>query len=145
MCVCVAIPFALNVWLVDIPAGATQEEGHAGFLHLHLTGLTLVFNATRLQPLLCTSIVKSDFVYERINRPPPAKTTSDTSSSHDSKQIPQYLVARLHTKHFYFKKSDYNITFIYNNNFLLDVKTTQLISSYTVLSLLRSLQYYTHG
>ena len=51
---------------MDIPAGATQEEGHAGFLHLHLTGLTLVFNATRLQSLLCTSIVKSDFVYERL-------------------------------------------------------------------------------
>ena len=51
---------------MDIPAGATQKEGHAGFLHLHLTGLTLVFNATRVQPLLCTSIVKSDFVYERL-------------------------------------------------------------------------------
>ena len=51
---------------MDIPAGATQEEGHAGFLHLRLTGLTLVFNATRLQPLLCTSIVKSDFAYERL-------------------------------------------------------------------------------
>ena len=51
---------------MDIPAGATQEEGHAGFLHLHLTGLTLFFNATWVQPLLCTSIVKSDFVYERL-------------------------------------------------------------------------------
>ena len=51
---------------MDIPAEATQEEGHAGFLHLHLTGLTLGFNAARLQPLLCTSIVKSDFVYERL-------------------------------------------------------------------------------
>ena len=66
VCVCVTIPFVLNVWLVDIPAGATQEEGHAGFLYLHLTGLTLDFNATRLQPLLCTSIVKSDFLYERL-------------------------------------------------------------------------------
>ena len=66
VCVCFAIPFVLNVWLMDVPAGATQEEGHAGFLHLHLTGLTLVFNATRLQPLFCTSIVKSDFVYERL-------------------------------------------------------------------------------
>ena len=66
VCVCVAIPFVLNVWLVDIPAGATQEEGHARFLHLHLTGLTLAFNAKRLQPLLCTSIVKLDFVYERL-------------------------------------------------------------------------------
>ena len=39
---CAAIPFVLNVWFVDIPAGATQEEGHSGFLHLHLTGLTVV-------------------------------------------------------------------------------------------------------
>ena len=68
---------------MDIPAGATQEEGPAGFLHLDFTGLALVFNAKRLQPLLCTSIVKSDFVYERINRPP-LKTTSYTSSSHGS-------------------------------------------------------------
>ena len=66
MYVCVAIPFVLNVWLVDIPAGATQEEGRAGFFHLHLYGAYLSFNAARLQPLLYTSIVKSDFVYERL-------------------------------------------------------------------------------
>ena len=44
MCVyvCAAIPFVLNVWFVDIPAGATQEEGHSGFLQLHHTGLTVV-------------------------------------------------------------------------------------------------------
>ena len=40
--VCAAIPFDLNVWFVDIPAEATQEEGHSGFLHLHRTGLTVV-------------------------------------------------------------------------------------------------------
>ena len=28
------IPFILDVWLVDVPAGVTQEEGHTGFLHL---------------------------------------------------------------------------------------------------------------
>ena len=28
--------------VVDIPEEATQEEGHSGFLHLHLTGLVVV-------------------------------------------------------------------------------------------------------
>ena len=37
---------------MDMPAGATQEEGHAGFLHLHPAGLVLVFIARRVQPLL---------------------------------------------------------------------------------------------
>ena len=37
---------------MDIPAGATQEECHAGFLHLHPAGLTLVFAARRIQQLL---------------------------------------------------------------------------------------------
>ena len=36
MCVCVVIPFILDVRLVDAPAGVTQEEGHTGFLHLFL-------------------------------------------------------------------------------------------------------------
>ena len=30
--VCVVIPFILDVRLVDVPAGVTQEEGHTGFL-----------------------------------------------------------------------------------------------------------------
>ena len=34
VCVCVVIPFTLDVRLVDPPAGATQEEGHTGFLYL---------------------------------------------------------------------------------------------------------------
>ena len=32
MCVCVIFPFFVDFWLVDVPAGVTQEEGHAGFL-----------------------------------------------------------------------------------------------------------------
>ena len=37
VCVCVVISFILDVRLVDVPAGATQEEGHRGFLiHLFL-------------------------------------------------------------------------------------------------------------
>ena len=34
MCVCAAIPYILDVRLVDAPAGVTQEEGDTGFLHL---------------------------------------------------------------------------------------------------------------
>ena len=30
-CVCVVIPSILDVRLVDVPAGVTQEEGHTGF------------------------------------------------------------------------------------------------------------------
>ena len=30
--VCVVIPFILDVRLVDVPAGVTQEEDHTGFL-----------------------------------------------------------------------------------------------------------------
>ena len=36
-CVCACVlpsHFILDVRLVDIPAGVTQEEGHTGFLHL---------------------------------------------------------------------------------------------------------------
>ena len=37
---------------MDIPAGATQEEGRTGFLHLHLAVLALVLIARRIQPLV---------------------------------------------------------------------------------------------
>ena len=39
MCVCVDIPFILDVRFVDVPAGVTQEEGHTGFVHLPSAGL----------------------------------------------------------------------------------------------------------
>ena len=42
MCVCVIIPFILDVRLVDAPAGVTQE-GHTGFLHLPSAVLALIF------------------------------------------------------------------------------------------------------
>ena len=42
MCVCVVIPFILDVRLVDASAGVTQEEGHTGFLHLPSRVLALV-------------------------------------------------------------------------------------------------------
>ena len=53
MCfVCVVIPFILDVRLVDIPAGVTQEEGHTGFLRLPSAVLALMFLVRRIQPFL---------------------------------------------------------------------------------------------
>ena len=52
VCVCVDIPLILDVELGDAPAGATQEEGHTGFLHLLSAVLALVFLARRIQPSL---------------------------------------------------------------------------------------------
>ena len=50
MYVCVVIPFILDVRLVDVPAGVTQEEGHTGFLiHLPSAVLDLIFLARRIQ------------------------------------------------------------------------------------------------
>ena len=50
---CVVFPFVLDVGLVDVPAGVTQEEGHKGFLiHLSSAMLALTFLARRIQPLL---------------------------------------------------------------------------------------------
>ena len=65
VCVCDVIPFILEVRLVDVPAGVTQEEGHTGFLiHLPFAVLALIFVARRIQPSLSLwSTVKSNFVY----------------------------------------------------------------------------------
>ena len=49
MCVCVVIPFILDVKLVDAPAGVAQDEGHTGFLHLSSAVLTLIFIARIIQ------------------------------------------------------------------------------------------------
>ena len=46
------IPFILDVWLVDLPAGITQEEGHTGFLHIPSAALALIFLAGRILPAL---------------------------------------------------------------------------------------------
>ena len=72
MCVFFFIPFILDVRLVDVPAGVTQEEGHTGVFHLP--------SAVRCLPLFLlregfsrpfpSSVVKSNFVYPRINRSP---------------------------------------------------------------------------
>ena len=50
---CVVIPFILDVRIVDVPAGATQEECHTGFLiSLSSAVLALIFLARRIQPFL---------------------------------------------------------------------------------------------
>ena len=49
---CVVISFILDVRLVDVPAGVTQEGGHTGFIHLPSALPALRFVARRIQPFL---------------------------------------------------------------------------------------------
>ena len=49
---CVVISFILDVRLVNVPAGVTQEEGLTGFLHLPSAVLALIFIAVRIQTSL---------------------------------------------------------------------------------------------
>ena len=58
MCVCVVIPFILDVRFVDVLAGVTREEGDTGFLHLPSAVLTLIILTRRIQPFL--SLVDSE-------------------------------------------------------------------------------------
>ena len=47
VCVCVVIPFILDVRLVDVPAGVTQEKGHTEFQDLstrYLPSAVLAFS-----------------------------------------------------------------------------------------------------
>ena len=48
----VVIPFILDVRLVDVPAGFTQEGGHTGSLRLPSAVLALIFLARRIQLFL---------------------------------------------------------------------------------------------
>ena len=51
--VCFFVPFILDVRLVDVPAGVTQEEGHTGFfIHLPSAVRALIFLARSIQPFL---------------------------------------------------------------------------------------------
>ena len=61
VCVCVVIPFILDVRFVDVPAGATQEEGHTGFLHLPSAVPVLIFLARRIQPLFSLVDLEVEF------------------------------------------------------------------------------------
>ena len=51
-CVCIVIPFILDVRLVDAPDGVTQKESCTGFLHLPSAVLALIFIEKRVQPFL---------------------------------------------------------------------------------------------
>ena len=60
VCVCVIIPFILDVRLVvDVPAKDTQEEGHPGFLHLPSAVLALFFSREGFSRSFPSSTVKS--------------------------------------------------------------------------------------
>ena len=48
VCVCVIIPFILDVKFVDVPAGVTQEEGHTVSLHLPSPVLAFIILARRI-------------------------------------------------------------------------------------------------
>ena len=61
VCVCVVIPFILDVRLVDAPAGVTQEEGHTRFLRLPSAVLALIYIARRIQPSLFLVDCEVDF------------------------------------------------------------------------------------
>ena len=61
MCMCVVIPFILDVRLVDAPAEVTQEEGYTGFLHPPSAVLALIFIVKRIQPSL--SLVDREVEY----------------------------------------------------------------------------------
>ena len=50
VCVCVVIPFILDVRLVGVSAGVTQQEGHKGLLHLPSAVLALIVFTRRIQP-----------------------------------------------------------------------------------------------
>ena len=62
VCVCVVIKFILDVRLVDVPAGATQEEGRTGwFFHLPSAVLASIFLARRIQPVLSLVDLEVEF------------------------------------------------------------------------------------
>ena len=62
--VCVIIPFILDVRLVDVSAGATQEEGYTGLLiHLPSAVVAFVFSRQVFSPPFPSSTVKSNFAY----------------------------------------------------------------------------------
>ena len=51
-------------------SGATQEEGHTGVLHLPSAMFALIFSREGFSHPIPSSIMKSKFVYPRIDRCP---------------------------------------------------------------------------
>ena len=59
---CVFFPFVLDVRLMNIPAGVTQEEGHTEFrIHLPSAVLAQIFLARTIQPFLSLVDRKVEF------------------------------------------------------------------------------------
>ena len=52
VCVCVVVPFILDIRLLGVPARVTQKKGYTGFLDLPCAVLALIFLARRIQPFL---------------------------------------------------------------------------------------------
>ena len=64
VCVCAVIPFIiLDVRVVDVPAGDTQEEGHTGFLHLPSAVPALIFVVRTIKPFLSLVDREVEYVY----------------------------------------------------------------------------------
>ena len=64
VCACVFFPFILEVRLMDVPGGVTQEEGHIGFfIHLPFAVPVLIFLARRIRPFLSLVDCEVEFVY----------------------------------------------------------------------------------
>ena len=70
VCVCVVIPFILDVRLVDAAAAVTQEEGHTEFIYLPSAVLALLFIARRIQASRSLDDREVELVNPRINRSP---------------------------------------------------------------------------
>ena len=51
----------MDVRLLDVPAGVTQEEGHTGFPHLISSVLALIFLVRRIKPFLSLSDREVEF------------------------------------------------------------------------------------
>ena len=63
VCVCVVIPFILDVRFVDVPAGVTQEEGHTLLFGLPSAVLALICSREGFSHSYPSKSVKSNFVY----------------------------------------------------------------------------------
>ena len=85
MCVCVVIPFILDVRLVDAPAKVTQDEGHRISPPSFCRACLNFYRENDFSRPFPSSTVMSNFVYPRINRPP--------SAGHDFSQIPVRVTA----------------------------------------------------
>ena len=62
VCVCVVIPFTLDVRLAEAPVGVAQEEGHTGFLHLPSAALPSFLSREGFSRPFPSSTVNSNII-----------------------------------------------------------------------------------